>query len=351
MVKFQTITTLLASLFFSSFVLAAPITPDAARRNAMAFARNSNLRSLSPTQAGKIVYSDKSNLLHLVKVSPSRIVIASGDDVAAPILGYFDAGISDCQEMPDGLKYMLALYADEIASAASSGHVAASAAAFEPVVPLLGDIAWDQTEPYNLLCPTYFGNKRSAVGCAATALSQVMGYYRWPQQGRGEVTYTLTTIPGKELHTDFSKSFYDWDNITPVYGLASTEAERNAVALLCYDAGVALRMEYGEMSGALPEYWPLALRDNFGYDGDLQMHYRQYHGIDSWDGIIRAELAAGRPVLFTGYSAAGSRIDIFTVAGAHVAAKASASSSERFELQAGVYLVRVDSKCVKVIVK
>ena len=47
----------------------------------------------------------------------------------------------------------------------------------EPVGPLLGDIMYSQGTPYNDLCPIINGG-RAVTGCVATAMAQVMRYWR-----------------------------------------------------------------------------------------------------------------------------------------------------------------------------
>lgn len=51
---------------------------------------------------------------------------------------------------------------------------------------------WDQGSPYNDMCPIHVNaGQRCVAGCQATALSQVMYYWRWPAtgEGSGEVDY------------------------------------------------------------------------------------------------------------------------------------------------------------------
>ena len=76
------------------------------------------------------------------------------------------------------------------------------------VKPLLGEIAWDQTSPYNLLCPyiSYYDEDeeenvsgRAPTGCVATALAQVMYYWKYPAASTGSISYTTAT-PKKHQH-------------------------------------------------------------------------------------------------------------------------------------------------------
>jgi hypothetical protein len=64
---------------------------------------------------------------------------------------------------------------------------------------LLLTCTWDQNSPYNDQCPELTPNKdeHTLVGCVATALSQIMYYWKWPKTGAGS-------------HTDDSNYTYRW---------------------------------------------------------------------------------------------------------------------------------------------
>ena len=110
-----------------------------------------------------------------------------------------------------------------------------------PVAPLLGEIAWDQNDPYNMLCPVYYGTQRSATGCAATAMAQIMKYHSYPPTGAGSHSYRPDDKNMGVISMDFSQSEYDWGNMTPRYGDESAEEEKSAVAKLMYELRMAKR--------------------------------------------------------------------------------------------------------------
>ena len=116
-------------------------------------------------------------------------VVVSGDDMAAPVLGYCDEGAFDVNDIPDGLRYMLDCYAEQMQYLRSH-----PASAYAPsgkefplrVTPLL-TTKWNQSTPYNNDCPIYDAANytRCATGCVATSTAQVMNYHKWPKQGTG----------------------------------------------------------------------------------------------------------------------------------------------------------------------
>ena len=234
-------------------------------------------------------------------------VIVAGDDSAYPILGYSHKGTIDYDQAPAQLQAWLDGYAQEIRYLRQHAHAAThtgedEAAAYTPVQPLLGDIAWDQLEPYNGMTPCYVGTTHSATGCVATAMAQIMYYHRWPAQGTGSHYYTPVGW-NTEIGADFSQSVYDWEAMLPQYDTNSPQQAKDAVALLMRDCGYAVNMVYGEQSGSNIEEWPVPLTVNFGYDPGIGLLKRQYYYTqEEWDGIIRAEIDAGRPVFSTGFT-------------------------------------------------
>ena len=249
-------------------------------------------------------------------------VIISGNDRAKTILGYADAGSFDVNNLPDGMKYWLDGFVDELKSlenTTESDSLSSSRESSTPlqkvnnstnaVAPLLGNIKWNQGAPYNNLCPLIppQNTMRSATGCVATAMAQVMMYYQWPMRGSGSNNYISSTnqIP---LTVDFSATQYDWANMTTTYGSASTSIQKTAVATLMYHCGVSVNMNYSQSSGAYATDMGKALINNFGYDQNIQIYNRNFYNRIEWDGMIKAELNAARPVLYGGTSAtAGHR--------------------------------------------
>lgn len=174
------------------------------------------------------------------------------------------------------------------------------------VNPLLGDINWDQEDPFNLMCPTYKDGIKTfhyVTGCVATAIAQVMKYHEWPLQGRGYHRYTWN---GKVRDADFSQSTYEWDLMKPNYKNGTgTEAEKNAVALLMHDLGVAMEMRY-EVEGSFSKVHAENMVKFFDYDKNIRYLNHDYCSVKDWEDVLREELAEGRPVLCAGTGDLGS---------------------------------------------
>lgn len=118
------------------------------------------------------------------------------------------------------------------------------------VVGPLMQTQWGQSEPYNNLCPIVDeAQGHTLTGCANTALTQIMAYWKHPQQGFGSFSYYWN--PTKEsprfYHGDgFSQHTYDWNNMLNVYNEGEyTDAQAKAVAQLMSDVGIVNQTGYG----------------------------------------------------------------------------------------------------------
>ena len=248
-------------------------------------------------------------------------VVVSGDDRTTPILGYADAGSLSEASMPDGLSYMLELYAAELEWMDS--HVGAEAAVQAPartsavrasILPLI-QTRWNQSAPYNDQCPeiTYQVQgqnvtEHAATGCVATSMAQVMYYHRGPTGATTSIP-GYTTRNGKSTLSELLPITFAWNDMALTYDANSTDAAKSAVATLMRYCGQALEMNYNVSSvggsSAYNEQIPEALKLYFGYDDGVQCVQRYHYSYTDWIDLIYNELAVSRPVIFGGQSAGG----------------------------------------------
>lgn len=240
--------------------------------------------------------------------------IVSGDDRMPEIVGYSTTDTYSEENMPDGMKHLMQAY-EAMATALANGDakaerclaekeaLAADSTYRQPrVAPLLADIAWGQTEPYNNLCPMYDDQRRTVTGCVATAMAQLMMYYQYPQTLKSDIPAYKTDSYQLDMPLVSAGERYDWDNMLPQYsGSAYTAAQANAVAKLMYHCGLSAKADHGPSTGA----WctPYVLVKYWGYDPDVIKHlYREKFSLREWTAILDAELQASRPVYYTGCS-------------------------------------------------
>ncbi len=245
--------------------------------------------------------------------------IVSADDRLPAIVGYAVQGNYDESTLPAPYVEFITAY-QKFAEAVKAGdtravRLAAEAQALREsssyaqptVAPLLGSIQWNQGSPYNNLCPEYQTGQRSATGCVATAMAQVMAYWKYPSQLQAS-TSAYTTKSNKISIPAIDKDAadtYDWNNMLPQYKTGQyNDTQANAVAKLMYHCGAAVQMDYGDESGAIVNAKHLATY--FGYDKDLMMDlYRECFSMEQWNTLIDTELKAKRPVLYSGQSSGG----------------------------------------------
>ncbi len=245
--------------------------------------------------------------------------IVSADDRLPAIVGYAVHGNYDESTLPEPYVAFITAYrkfAEEVMAgdaravrqAAEAQALRQSASYAQPTVaPLLGNIQWNQGSPYNNLCPEYETGKRSVAGCVATAVAQVMRYWKYPSQlQKSTSAYTTGTnkISIPAIDKDAAGT-YDWDNMLPQYKSGQyNDTQAAAVAKLMYHCGAAVQMNYGESSAASINAEDLATY--FGYDKDLMMDlYRESFSLEQWNTLIDNELKAKRPVLYSGQSSDG----------------------------------------------
>ena len=274
---------------------------------------NSSLK-LAYTAKSATILGKNSYYVFNKGVNEGFIIISADDCVHNEVLGYSDNGDFNFEEIPSNIKWWLEQYQREIDYAVKnnlqSRPIIRSYAT--SVAPLLDGIAWDQGDPYNLLCPTLTNssgnNERTVSGCVATATAQLMRYYKWPTKGTNSNSYTWEN-GGKTLSMNFSQSTYDWDNMTETYNSNSSTAEKNAVAKLMYDCGISCNMNYGlsETGGSSASSLNQAygLYKYFGYDQGMRHINRNYYKLNDWEALIKNEIDNNRPILYRGTGTGG----------------------------------------------
>ena len=294
-------------------VTAQPLTQEEARQKALHFlnnatggSRRSAAHQLQLTPAG-IVHD-----LYVFNIDDNDgYVIASNDERTTPILGYSKSGKFDMQHMPDNMRAWLQGYADEIAwlqKQDEGQNPALSApgelptlrrAAKSEIAPLL-KTTWSQEHPYNKLLPLYDASHRCVTGCVATAMAQVMNYHQWPAATTQEIPAYTTTTLGIEMDSIPAGTPIKWEDIADSDVYLKTDLRDQALAELMLYCGTAVKMDYGQSSGAFTTSAAAALRNYFGYKTTTKCISRSNYTYGKWVDIIYHELQEGRPVIYGG---------------------------------------------------
>lgn len=227
------------------------------------------------------------------------VVVAGDDRTVSAVLGYSESGSFDYDSIPENLRWWLGEYELQIQSLSEvSAPAPAPRYVAKEVAPLLSSL-WSQSSPYNNNCPSLNG-QRSVVGCVATAWGQIAYYHKHPSAASGEYSYEWKK-DNNSLRSGTFNSTYDWNLILPEYSSSATDAQRNEVAKLLSDMGNSMHMDYGSSSGAMPDFATGAMAQSFGYDKAMLVKRRKFYDNEDWDNILRSELDAGRPVLYSGW--------------------------------------------------
>lgn len=299
-------------------VSARPVEPTVARLVA---------RNVLGREVVDITPKDFTELYLFVGSDGRGFVLLSADDRAFPLLGYSDEEQFLTEDMPCNLAAWIEGYQREIASLKAIGVSQSKAVEAEwqrlltpnrkgrtkaeNVQPLLQS-RWNQPAPYNLRCPyDSINHAQSVTGCVATATAQVMRFWGHPAQGRGSHSYQWRD---QTLAVNFDTSTYDWSNMPDVLRTTSSQVQKDAVAKLCYEVGMAADMNYSstasgayEHSGGMLKRFSAeqALENHFGYNPGSYACFKECYSDAEWDTLVRRELEAGHPIIYTGSSATG----------------------------------------------
>ena len=156
-------------------------------------------------------------------------VIVSTDDRLPGVLAFSETDELNIHDLPGSMVEMLADYSTALSATSveqTSSAVGYSADADGQVEPLLGDIAFSQRRPYNNKCPLYNG-ERTITGCVATAMAQLMAYYKYPDKMKGEQIYYQTNTLKFPVTWDSQSTTFDWDNMLDTYSVESPEYTEN----------------------------------------------------------------------------------------------------------------------------
>jgi hypothetical protein len=253
-------------------------------------------------------------VLHVVNFKNGGYVLTPTDDSFYPVLAYsFENSFSET-ELPPNVQSWLDWYSAQILAGINDPdkcyqeqnllwdnfqEIARDMFLDETGVEPLSTSKWDQKDFYNEMCPTDpagFGG-HSPVGCVATAMSQLMFYYRFPPVGNGSYSYTPQYEDGiyGEQTADFGNTWYRWDE------MQEQCFETNlAVAELSFHCGVSVNMEYQpNNAGASTTSVPSALINYFNYAPSAYYQDREDLGSTTqWLTLLMQSLDKRQPVLY-----------------------------------------------------
>ena len=326
--------TLLLLLWAAAISNAAPVDSlqalEVARKFVPQVSHGSRIKAQGGQKEAAIVYTHKTPkkqraAFYVVNVGDDSFVIVSADDAAHQVLGYgvnksFPIAKDGTIQLPphvktffEDLAAQIEVSTDQGGSAiltaerrkeqsASQQHRSGSLPA--SVDPLL-KTTWNQGQYYNTLCPVDGSGPDGHVwaGCVATAMAQVVKYWGYPAKGRGKHSYNCDY---GALEVDFGSSSLNYSKMPSALTSASSAEEVNAVANLIYQCGVAVNMGYSPSeSSSYDADARAALINFFRFSPDLSFAEKASFTSDQWNDLLRENLAASRPVIYSGQGNSG----------------------------------------------
>lgn len=261
-------------------------------------------------------------VFYAFNVSTGGFIIISADDIYTPVIGYAPSGSFPQLDENINMRSFLMEYAAQIDFGRRNNSKAEATVTdsweyyhnlttsrvnlegerdMEPLLKVL----WNQDFPYNAYCPVDAAGSGGHVyaGCVATAMSMIMAYYRYPEQGTGSYSYNYP--PYGTLSANFGQTHYDWGAMLNSISAGNGQAV-NAIAELQYHCGVSVRMMYApDGSGAFSDDVPPAIKNYFGYSTTAQYVQKMSYTTSAWETMIVSSLDGLKPLYYSGQSPEG----------------------------------------------
>jgi len=273
---------------------------------------------LTHTEASSV----EGNAYYVFNIHGGGWVIIAGDDRANQVLAYNMTGSLDMNNLPAAAKSQLNRFKTQIEKVQNfKGALKFSKTATRTtaVGPLLKS-NWGQDYFFCSQCPTQYGSA-CPVGCAGTAMAQILNYWEYPKESEGLSSYyntdAFTSVPALGATT------FNYDLILDQYtyltedgrlGLVAgvTQENKDEVAKLCRYASQSCEMGFtatsqGSGTDVYRQYLGFL---KMGYTTDAKLvgieAVATRHTWNTWDysdeewtALINAQLEAGHPIPYS----------------------------------------------------
>ena len=215
--------------------------------------------------------------IYVFNMDKGFVVVSANDELPA-VLAYGLGNSYDAKTAPDAMKVLLKAYHD----AATIKGVTRATVSTHPDIAPMTTTKWDQNAPYNMYCPEEDGVK-CPTGCVATAMAQLMYYYRWPES-------------------------FNWDAMNKQYAETEEGAAAETVAKLMADVGKSVGMDYAPDTSGASEYDAVeAFRNTYNYAHTTELVERSCYTASTWDELMYNELKAKRPIFYAAVSVSSAK--------------------------------------------
>ncbi len=299
---------LLISIFIVTSVFGREITKNDAKRFASNWLKvnsvllNNNTEIYYSVKEIKAINFNGKIVAWGINLTPSGFIFLSSDDNFSPVIGYSDNGeikSSFASKKNFIYNFISEKYKNEKSAFSdkliSRNYFSENKAQWERYIndnvgashindtkdiygPFLNS-DWGQGYVNGEPLYNYYTPNNWPAGCVATAMAQILNYYKWPVRGLGSHGYTDNNT-GYHF-ADFYNTFYDWANTLDQYeNVLPTTAQRQAAGLLTYHASVSVNMDF-ESGGSTSSTSdaPYALKNYFRCSG----HYKSSGSSGFWN--------------------------------------------------------------------
>src|SRR5574344_2080504 len=299
--------TLMAAMLLTCSVQAQQVTLENARTEAASFftshgmsiAGGVKLSARAARRAQSTTTGTSTDAAYYIfnGAGDKGFVVISGDDRTEPVLGYSTTDTYDAASIPPNMQAFLDGYAAQIAQMDASSAAAMRRVKKHAAIEPLLQTKWNQTSPYNDLCPMD-GDARSITGCEATSVAQIMAYHQYPKASTAIPAYFTET--NKIAVPALPPVTFNWA------AMPESGDKDQAVATLMRYVGQGENMDYtSQVSNSNDGPAIHALKTYFGYDPNIKYYNRPSYTISEWDSIIYASLTEKNPVLYGGCTTSG----------------------------------------------
>jgi len=274
-------------------------------------------KSLSITKEYIEKYQNEA-VYYIFNINSNGFVIISGDDKFYPILGFSFEGNYNPNEQAPAFTDLMEAYKNSIIQIRNSkaatdkktkdawkyylSNSTKKSNTKEKNVPPLIKSKWNQGSHYNEMCPAHPGgtNGHCVTGCIATAMAQIMYYYKFPEKGIGTHSYYHPYYVS--ISADFGNTTYQWSKMTNSINAGST----NAIAELMFHCGVASNMYYTPTYASSSSYAAInGLKQYFNYSNRAKLINKGNAPDSLWCEMLIADLDDAKPILYRGSGSAG----------------------------------------------
>lgn len=232
-------------------------------------------------------------------------VIFAGDDVNSPTIGYGLTDTLNIDNLPPAAEEFISHYSEVATKSINNNWQTGNTYPYptiNPVEPFI-KTKWGQGEPFNRNCPLYHG-ARAVTGCCATAIGQVLHYYRADNFNDFTLEYA-DEISSEEVSINYSTKHFDYDNMLNEYTHDNySELQTAAVAEMMYAAGAAAKTSWTNITSS--GQWPLVALDKY-FNFNATFLIRQALPTGFWMKKIQENIAAKKPILYSGKGVSNSK--------------------------------------------